>query len=436
MSPLFRIALATVLCVVSARKCPQATRGFKSDAGGASATYTIVNDASVPVDARWVDTSGNVAEDGHVISPGGSSGIQSFEGHGFHIFSLEDGTLLSEVKVPQGKRSKTVVSNCDGLKTTSQRRPEKLTNLPRAAEFEALVHDQYAPCLPEGESHKWSCINRLTKEEVAARPTDGSVYGFSTKAEAGHRKIGATVDTGYTQHIPRIPRLTTGPGYLKMTFTDTLKNILLPFYNDTKKGGIKDAVEIHSPIPGGYTNSHEIGLSKIDLDRFRHIQRSVANEMKDILEWWTQRRLVHTSTFGIRIYHRDSMLINHVDRSDTHLASAVIQIAQNVDEDGGWPLEVMDAEGNVSEVYMQGAELVLYEGARFRHGRPMRLKGEDFANIFSHFAPLDWHGPNKSPNYDGHLSEDGFLRSQLEEMGLQDPSFEGLKAARELKGEL
>jgi hypothetical protein len=88
-----------------------------------------------------------------------------------------------------------------------------------------------------------------------------------------------------------------------------------------------------------------------------------------------------------------------VDRSDTHLASAVIQIDQKTDENGGWPLEVMDADGNVSEIYLQANELVLYEGARFRHGRPMRFAGDDFANIFSHFSPEDWKGAGKSPRY-------------------------------------
>ena len=104
-------------------------------------------------------------------------------------------------------------------------------------------------------------------------------------------------------------------------------------------------------------------------------------------------RLKHTSTFGVRIYRRDSMLINHVDRMDTHLASAVLQISQEVDADGGWPLEVMLPDGMVGEVYLQPGEMVLYEGAWLRHGRPMRFKGTEFANIFSHFAPLAWKGP-------------------------------------------
>ena len=87
------------------------------------------------------------------------------------------------------------------------------------------------------------------------------------------------------------------------------------------------------------------------------------------------------------------MLIDHVDRMDTHLASAVIQVDQKVDENGGWPLELLLANGTVAEVYTQPGEVILYEGAWLRHGRPMRLRGDEFANLFSHFSPLDWDGP-------------------------------------------
>ena len=47
---------------------------------------------------------------------------------------------------------------------------------------------------------------------------------------------------------------------------------------------------------------------------------------------------------------------------------------QEVDDDGGWPLEVLLPGGRVGEVYLQPGEMVLYEGAWLRHGRPMRFK--------------------------------------------------------------
>ena len=39
----------------------------------------------------------------------------------------------------------------------------------------------------------------------------------------------------------------------------------------------------------------------------------------------------------------------------------------------------------------------------------MRFNGTDFANIFAHFRPIDWHGPGKSHKYDRNLDSNGFL---------------------------
>merc|ERR1712151_617237 len=122
----------------------------------------------------------------------------------------------------------------------------------------------------------------------------------------------------------------------------------------------------------------------------------IVSEMKEVLQWWTKQHLKHTMTFGLRVYRRGSMLINHLDRQDTHVASAVIQVGQSgVDE--GWPLEVVHPhKPGLKEVYMQPGEMVLYEGARLQHGRPMRFVGEEFGNIFSHFVPDNWHGVERA----------------------------------------
>ena len=148
----------------------------------------------------------------------------------------------------------------------------------------------------------------------------------------------------------------------------------------------------HESVAGFYTNDHIVQMEKLDLDSFRHIRAKIVSEMKGIMQWWTRRQLTHTSTFGVRIYKENNMLINHVDRADTHLASAVLQVAQS--GDAGWPLEVIGADGETYEVYLQPGEMVLYEGARLFHGRPMRFQGSWFANIFSHFAPLGYKGPH------------------------------------------
>merc|ERR1719471_957042 len=87
----------------------------------------------------------------------------------------------------------------------------------------------------------------------------------------------------------------------------------------------------------GYMNDRAVKMDKINLDKFPLQHQGIIREMQQIGQWWSGIRLRHTSTFGIRIYRRGSMLINHVDRSSTHIISAVLQIGQEVDEDGGWP---------------------------------------------------------------------------------------------------
>lgn len=58
-----------------------------------------------------------------------------------------------------------------------------------------------------------------------------------------------------------------------------------------------------------------------------------------------------TSLYGIRTYTRNSILEMHTDTSHTHAASAIINVAQEVDSD--WPLEIYDHDRVMHEVMMQ-----------------------------------------------------------------------------------
>merc|ERR1739848_334685 len=137
-------------------------------------------------------------------------------------------------------------------------------------------------------------------------------------------------------HIPNMPQVVPGgKGYLKMSFTQKLKDILMYWYRKRRL----DAMEIHDVIPGGYTNSDKVKMGRIYLEKYPSVMRALVKEMRQVLQWWTGRALKHTATFGVRVYKRGSMLTDHVDRQDTHLASAVLQIDQEADPDGGWPLE-------------------------------------------------------------------------------------------------
>lgn len=52
--------------------------------------------------------------------------------------------------------------------------------------------------------------------------------------------------------------------------------------------------------------------------------------LQPIMEKWSGAALVPTAVYGIRVYRRGSSLDNHVDRNNTHVISAIINVEQKV----------------------------------------------------------------------------------------------------------
>jgi len=303
----------------------------------------------------------------------------------------EEGTVMGEFEL-NVEKGKYEVKNCGESTEAAEAKAH------RESEFESLAFDR--DCRDQGtDSTKWSCIKCLTKQELAARnPAD---YGFH-EGESPERGVGTTWDYPEARaHAKYVPQLSQD-GYRMMKFTPSMVKDLLEWYKeeendfDKKVAAGTGEYEEPEPVGGGFTNDNKYPFKMVNLDFRQLVKFKAQTAMKAILEWWTNgTRLQHTATYGVRIYPRHALLVNHVDNSQTHLASAVLQLSQKVDQ--GWPLELVKPNGTVCEVYLQPGEMVLYEGARLFHGRPMRFKGEHFANVFSHFKPWNWNGIDSSP---------------------------------------
>ena len=116
-------------------------------------------------------------------------------------------------------------------------------------------------------------------------------------------------------------------------------------------------------------------------------KKSVFEQMRPLAEKWIGNKfeLVGTSAYGLRKYTRGATLGAHVDKLDTHVISAILNIHQKVDED--WPLQILDHDGKVHHVILKPGEMVWYESAKLLHGRTIPLNGTSFENIFIHYAP-------------------------------------------------
>ena len=85
--------------------------------------------------------------------------------------------------------------------------------------------------------------------------------------------------------------------------------------------------------------------------------------MRKIMEDWAKIKLDKNGiVYGIRRYTRGSILLQHVDKTPSHIISAILQIDQKVDED--WPLTILDHKGNKVKINLTPGEMILYESAR------------------------------------------------------------------------
>ena len=187
-----------------------------------------------------------------------------------------------------------------------------------------------------------------------------------------------------------------------------------------------------------YTNSWSSPTDVLDIHRVltQAQVRKVEWDVKQVLEQWSGVALVPTSTYGIRIYNRGSILAPHVDRLPLVL-SAILHIAQpprkkqqqhkrrrrpseqeeeededneednddehdhrhHQEEEGGggepaededWPLYVIGHNGVAVNLTLQPGEMILYESHSVIHGRPYPLQSEYYANMFVHFEPIGY----------------------------------------------
>jgi hypothetical protein len=123
----------------------------------------------------------------------------------------------------------------------------------------------------------------------------------------------------------------------------------------------------------------------------RAVKQYIFDTMRPIVAEWigATEPLEDVSCYGLREYRAGSMLRNHFDRTDTHAASVILAIAQDVPGDP-WPLEAVGHDGVAVNVTLKPGDGLLYESASVLHGRPTFFEGNKMTNIFLHYRPRSW----------------------------------------------
>jgi prolyl 4-hydroxylase len=173
----------------------------------------------------------------------------------------------------------------------------------------------------------------------------------------------------------------TRTGFATGQVPEPLMRDIIAFYTaqrPARKSEQSDAIGTFIHAEDSSAPSHMIVLDE-------QLRAGISAVMQPLLESWASVPLRMTAVYGIREYQRGAVLDMHVDRVETHIVSAILNVDQEVAKD--WPLHIHDHFGRRHAVILKPGELLFYESARLKHGRPEPLDGAHFANIFVHAMP-------------------------------------------------
>ena len=276
--------------------------------------------------------------------------------------------------------------------------------------FEADQYDKYATAMGQRTYTFFIYLNDVEEGgetefellDLVARPKQGSAIvwnnldaGGSPNPKTIHRahpvKRGEKyVITKWFRAVGSGPMYSKEPneyihGYTRQGFCKTrldpaLFKKLVAFYREKRVDAVAETVE------GGYLWTQELGhAASTFVELPAALKAEIHGSLLNQMIAWSGTPLEPTHVYGIRDYQRGALLEMHRDRLETHIISAIINVAQDINSP--WPLCLEDHYYRLHEVYLEPGEVVFYEGGRLLHGRPHALDGASFANIFCHYRP-------------------------------------------------
>lgn len=175
----------------------------------------------------------------------------------------------------------------------------------------------------------------------------------------------------------------TRTGFQKFSVPEPLFEKILKFYHENQLTQRDEYVE------GYIFNALTPNVSTSTLiDMPSELRKEIHDSVKPMLEQWCGKAVEPTFVYGIRTYKDKAVLKPHRDRIETHIFGTIINVAQVARED--WLLMIEDHLYHEHQVVLKPGEMIFYESARLKHGRPIPFEGEVFANIFCHFKPVDY----------------------------------------------
>ncbi len=168
----------------------------------------------------------------------------------------------------------------------------------------------------------------------------------------------------------------TKDGFLKKKVPEALYSTLFDVYQNGREQAISESIP-------EFISSDSVKQPSVVIELTDELRRTVHETLQPMVEAWIGDYLEPTYVYGVREYREGAELKMHRDRIATHIASVIINVDQEVDSD--WPLVIDDHHYRRHNVLLKPGEMVFYEGGRLMHGRPSKLHGKRYANVFVHY---------------------------------------------------
>mmetsp|Transcript_36583 Transcript_36583/g.44157 ORF Transcript_36583/g.44157 Transcript_36583/m.44157 type:complete len:507 (-) Transcript_36583:32-1552(-) len=210
-----------------------------------------------------------------------------------------------------------------------------------------------------------------------------------------HERIKSTLN-GEWRRQGAVQRTFSSLGFAKGRLPEDIFGTLGAYYYNNRNFTIREEWD----GKGVFVNWWEVDVHFIQLPW--GLKQMLQERLKTMVEEWTGVDLEETSMYGLRQYEEGARLLTHVDRTTTHAASLIVNVAQgNVTEP--WAVEVHDHAGRLHQVNMEPGDIVYYESAKCLHGRNTPLKGPGayYVNLFTHYRPTGDANWYKKDNPEG-----------------------------------
>jgi len=108
----------------------------------------------------------------------------------------------------------------------------------------------------------------------------------------------------------------------------------------------------------------------------------VAKEIKPIFDNWCKVPIEFSYMYGIHSYKNKEIIELHREHLQTHHISAQILI----DKDKDWNFDLYDHGNNLNTIpTLNIGDIILYEGAKLLHGRPLPFEGTYYDILYVHY---------------------------------------------------